>query len=186
LGSTRARAGNARRTRGDELTGMSFWHVVVANAGREEAAARSIGALGIEVYLPRYARRARNSSSVVHRPLFPGYLFVFFSPDESNWPMIFSRRGVKGMILDDGRLPRRVPAAQMDRVRLTADELSSVVHDGPPLSRGQVVKIIAGAFDSFRGVVRRADESKVDVEISVFGRATKTTLPRASVTPINS
>ena len=55
-----------------------MWYVVMANPRAERLAASSIAELGIEVFLPEYVIRVRHGrkSQLVHRPLFPGYLFA--------------------------------------------------------------------------------------------------------------
>lgn len=164
------------------------WHVVETNARNEILAAQSIRELGIEIYLPEYIQRIRHArkSELVRRALFPGYLFARFATDNPHWPRIFSRRGVRSMIMD-GQRPRPVPEDQMQAVRDIAGDYNGVVCEAVPLNKGQVVRIIEGAFTAFPATVIRADETNtLTVQAKVFGRSTDIILPRDHVVPITN
>lgn len=157
------------------------WFVVLSNPRAERLAACSIKELGIDVLLPEYVQRIRRGgkSARIRRPLFPGYLFAAFHWEHPKWPEIFSRRGVRGMLLDLARRPKPIPEDQMEIVRELASEYDALVCESVPLVVGQAVRIIDGAFNGFLAKVKRADSSpNADVEMRIFGRTAKATLPR--------
>ncbi len=49
------------------------------------------------------------------------------------------------------------------------------------LQAGQIVRILSGEFEDFRGVVRRAEHGKVAVDVTVFGRLRPVELDRNEV-----
>lgn len=163
---------------------MDSWYVV--RARDEYLAKRSVGDLGIEVYLPEYQRRIRTSHKVniVLRPLFPNYLFASFDIDTNpKWPLIFSRRGVQGMICDGYQRPKRVPDAQMDWVRSIALGYEDTVYDSVPLSPKDVVTITGGLFKDTQATVRRADPNAVSVTVRTSS-GLEIVLPRDYVEPV--
>ena len=59
------------------------WNVLHVIANREKRVAQHLTARSIEHYLPTFRERSRWSDRVVtiERALFPGYVFVRFSPE---------------------------------------------------------------------------------------------------------
>jgi len=166
---------------------MLAWFVIEANARAEFAAAYAISNLGIEVYLPRYSLRIRRGrrSKVISRAMLPGYLFARFSPDHPRWPDIFSRQGVRAVMVDASQRPKPVPDVQIEVVREIESGLNTDVHERVPLSYGQAVEIICGNFTGCTAFITRADHTpSVSVKAQVFGRATNVTLPREHVRPL--
>lgn len=113
---------------------------------QETTAENEISKLGIEVFLPTYIRAIRHSGKTKRerRMLFPPYFFVSFTWDHPAWQMIFSRRGVAGMITNSYNRPMIVPNAQMAHVRTEAEKYEDVICDDIPFAEGDVVKIITG------------------------------------------
>lgn len=163
------------------------WYVVEANPRAEFSATAAIQALDIEVYLPKYSLRLRRGrrSTVVYRPMLCSYLFVRFAPDHPRWPDIFSRRGVRTMMVDAQQRPKPVPDDQIETVREIERNLNAEVHEKVPLTYGQAVEIIMGNFKGCQAFITRADHTpSVAVRASVFGRSTPVTLPREHVRPL--
>jgi len=161
--------------------------VVQASSGSEHLAAAEIRALGIDVYLPEFVQRIRHArkSRLVRKALFQGYLFVQFDWDDAQWPRIFSRRGVTGMIMDGRQRPRPVPEKQMAEVRKLAGDYEDIILEAVPLTEGQVVKIIEGAFSGFTATVRKNPKgSTVSLQTTIFGQPTPIILPRDHVAPV--
>jgi transcription antitermination factor NusG len=163
------------------------WYVVEANPKAEFSAAHEIAALGIEVYLPKFSLRLRRGrrSSVVYRPMLCSYLFARFPMDHPRWPDIFSRRGVRTMMVDAAQRPKPVPDDQIAVVREIEAALNAEVHERVPLTYGQVIDIIDGKLAGYQGFITRADHTNsVSVKATVFGRSTTVTLPREHVRPL--
>jgi transcription antitermination factor NusG len=163
------------------------WFVVDANPGSVFQAAYEISRLGVEVYAPRFSLRIRKGrrSQVVYRPMLITYLFTRFSIDHPRWPDIFSRRGVRTMMVDASQKPKPVPDDQIDIVREIERGLIAEVHERVPLTYGQAVEIISGNFKGCSAFITRADHTpSVGVKATVFGRSTSVTLPREHVRPL--
>jgi transcriptional antiterminator RfaH len=131
----------------------------------ELEAAENLSAQGFDVFLPMtrtevvdHRRRVVQRS----RPLFPGYIFVWFC---SRWRAVLSTRGVSGVVSmsrdDDGD---RVPSAISDSTMssLVGDVLSSMDDDGfvrlpPRFAPGQVLRVLRGPWEGTEVVLRAND-----------------------------
>ena len=117
---------------------------------------------------------------IVERKLYPGYVFVEMaceedgSVDEQVWFMIKETSGVGDFIGSDGK-PTSMP--DHDVVGMLA--ASEKADDQPALSgmsfsRGELVKITEGSFESFEGEIENVDEKRgiITVVLTLFGRST--------------
>ncbi len=79
---------------------MRHWYAIRTQPRKEELARRQYENQGFEVFLPRvldYRRHARRIEQVL-RPLFPGYLFLFLTPEECKFSAISSTIGAVGPV----------------------------------------------------------------------------------------
>ncbi len=110
---------------------------------------------------------------VIERKMYPGYLFIELLLNDETWYLVRDTSGV-GDFTGAGGLPTPMEDSEIDRM-LKVEE----AHDEPAkikiqLSRGDVVKIKEGTFDSFEGTVESIDDTsgKICVLIEIFGRST--------------
>lgn len=110
---------------------------------------------------------------VIERKMYPGYLFIQLLLNDETWYLVRDTSGV-GDFTGAGGLPTPMEDSEIDRM-LKVEE----AHDEPAkikiqLSRGDVVKIKEGTFDSFEGTVESIDDTsgKISVLIEIFGRST--------------
>jgi len=110
---------------------------------------------------------------VVERKMYPGYLFIQLILNDETWYLVRDTSGV-GDFTGTGGVPTPMDDSEIDRM-LQVEES----HDEPAkikiqLSRGDVVKIKEGTFDTFEGSIESIDETsgKIIVLIEIFGRST--------------
>lgn len=110
---------------------------------------------------------------VVERKMYPGYLFIQLILNDETWYLVRDTSGV-GDFTGTGGVPTPMDDGEIDRM-LQVEE----AHDEPAkikiqLSRGDVVKIKEGTFDTFEGSIESIDETsgKIIVLIEIFGRST--------------
>lgn len=110
---------------------------------------------------------------VVERKMYPGYLFIQLIMNDETWYLVRDTSGV-GDFTGTGGVPTPMDDSEIDRM-LQVEE----AHDEPAkikiqLSRGDVVKIKEGTFDTFEGSIDSIDETsgKIIVLIEIFGRST--------------
>ncbi len=105
---------------------------------------------------------------VIERKKYPSYVFVKMIYNNDLWYMITNTKGVTGFVGPQGKaLP------------LTNDEikrmgLEKVTIDDFNVNVGDSVKVVAGALETFIGVVDEIDveKQKVRVVVQMFGRQT--------------
>lgn len=131
------------------------WFALHAKTCRESFAADNVRGLGVEVFLPqiREERLIRRCRRTVSRPLFAGYFFARFSPEES-LEMVRHARGVLA-VLSTGRFP--IPVAEP----IIAGIQSRLAPDGfvclpkLQLARGARVRIEEGPLAGWIGRLER-------------------------------
>lgn len=131
----------------------------------------------------------------VRRKLFPGYVFVQMdiedddSPGElgESWEVVRGTSGVTGFV---GTSTRPVPLSPEEVQRLLTSvgvAAQPVVEEGPrikiDLKPGEMVRVTAGPFADFSGVISEVNtpQSKVKVLVSIFGRETPVELDFSQV-----
>lgn len=117
----------------------------------------------------------RSGKKVIkERKLFPGYLFIEMVMSDECWYLVRDISGVGDFTGSAGK-PHTMSSLEVDRMLGT--ELAAAAPtkcfsiDFVP---GDTVKVTAGAFDAFDGVVDSIDENsgKITVLIEIFGRPT--------------
>lgn len=126
------------------------WHVLQVVANHEKRVAQNLQVRALEHYLPLYTEKSRWSDRtvVLERPLFAGYVFVRFQPQER--VRVISAPGVLRLLGDDQR--STVSAAEIDRIR---DGLLSgcLLRPHPGLAVGTRVRVRRGVFAGVEGRV---------------------------------
>jgi transcriptional antiterminator RfaH len=162
----------------------SRWHAAQTHPQAERWAEANLKQQGFETCLPMVTERRpdRVTPSMVHLvevPLFPRYVFVKFDRNRTPWGCILSTRGVATLLCLTPHCPTPIRPGVVERLIATADERRIIKRD--VIQEGQAVKIIAGPFADHEGVCLWSSEERVEVMMTCFGRASKTTLDRAQV-----
>lgn len=146
------------------------WYAAYTSANHEKRVAEQMGARGVENFLPLYAnvRRWKNGRVTLHRPLFPGYVFVRIAlRDRLRVQQI---PGVARLVGFDG-----VPAALPDEeIEVLRTSLASGVRAQPHpfLATGRRVRIKSGSLAGIEGIfLRRKGKLRVVVSIGLIQRA---------------
>lgn len=155
------------------------WHVVQTHPHGEARAAGNLRRQGFETYLPciRVSRSHARRIEMVRRPLFPGYLFVSFDPEQQPWRAILSTFGV-ARLLGHGDRPAAVPMAVVDDVRGREDKDGFVQLPVRPFRTGDRLKVVGGPFDGLFGLCQGMSEhDRVAMLLDLLGRAVRVSLP---------
>ena len=107
------------------------------------------------------------------KKLFPGYVIVEMTMANESWHLINETAKVTGFV-GGGKKPRPVPMSQIDALRETLSSGQVAEPIDIAVDKGDSVRITAGPFANFVGVVEqsRPDRQKVRVLVSIFGRST--------------
>jgi transcriptional antiterminator RfaH len=145
------------------LTPPLRWFVVQANPREEQRAQHFLEEKGFQTYLPRMeAVTVRSFKSItVQKPLFPGYLFCFFDPNES---LAFVRwtKGVK-KLLPESVCPVPVEEHVVDAIR-SLEHRDGVIRK-QPLQKNDKVRIARGPLKDILGIFDHwsSDQGRVRV-----------------------
>jgi transcriptional antiterminator NusG len=122
----------------------------------------------VEAFLPRVrmpsARRDRHC--VLERPLFPGYLFVRFTPSREGYIGIASTDSVVRLLGERWDALHPIPDAQVEAVRRIVDS-GERVRPVPWIRLGDRVRIVAGPLAGLEGFVQAWREGRAMFVVSV-------------------
>jgi transcription antitermination factor NusG len=166
------------------------WYCVQANSYQEvNKALASIAALGFEVFAPSFSQPTpttiRLQKPPISRLVFGSYFFVRFHQQRDHWRSIWSAPGVKRIFSASAQQPLIIrtwlikalqefynpPIIKQARVRLIK----------PSYPDGSLVKIKAGSWQGFTGLVEKTEEERIIVLLSLFGQNHPTSFPRDDV-----
>jgi transcriptional antiterminator RfaH len=138
---------------------------------------------GFETFAPNILVTTTRGGAAreARKPLFPGYIFVSFDPDNSNWGAINSTRGIAKLILSDPRRPQPLPRALMTGLRHRCDA-SGLLSPQLELSVGDRIRVLSGPFaDLVTTIETLPSTARIGVLINLMGREVNTTLSRDKI-----
>jgi transcriptional antiterminator NusG len=117
--------------------------------------------------------------------MFPGYIFVQSANTERLQEALKMIPGNSGLLRDRSGVPAVLKQHEVDKM-VTDDETNKNLTLTNTLILGEIVNILGGPFDGFRGTVEEIheDKSKVKVHVMIFGRATPVDLSMDQVSKI--
>ena len=148
---------------GRPLTPALQWFVIQSNPREEERAQHFLEEKGFRTYLPRMEMVSVRAfkSVTVQKPLFPGYLFCHFNPDES---LAYVRwtRGVK-KLLPESVNPVPITIEVIDAIR-SLQQRDGVIRK-QPLGKNDRVRITRGPLKDILGIFDHwaSDQGRVRV-----------------------
>lgn len=161
------------------------WYVVHAYSGYEKRVANSIreqvelkgmqdffGDILVPTESVVEMREGKKRKS--ERKFYPGYVLVHMDMNDDSWHLVKSTPRVMGFIGGTAEKPAPITAKEADtilnRVRDGAEKPTQKTIFEP----GQMVRVVDGPFADFTGSVEKVnyDKSRLQVSVSIFGRAT--------------
>ena len=148
------------------------WYVAQIKANGFDRAVANLARQGFLTFSPmqnktvRHARQLRN----VLRPIFPGYLFVQFGAERSDWRKINSTFGVSRLVSFAKSVPAPVPDALIAglQARCDAQNILLPIRD---IEIGEKVRLLSGAFADFVGEVEdMVGQDNVRVLLDIMGQ----------------
>lgn len=165
------------------------WHCFQIQRGREQSAAREIGAFGFEVCEPmmpaKVVRRGHLVDTTV--PRFPGYMLAAFDRDLPGWQNLLrpmaKRAGIVKVMCDSDWRPIIVPDEAMEAVRAYRPQVLTPTvpyrfTPGEPAnytSAGRTRQVVFVGYDRNRLLVR----------MWILGAERVTEVAAASLEPVN-
>ncbi|MBP5313961.1 MAG: transcription termination/antitermination factor NusG [Eggerthellaceae bacterium] len=108
--------------------------------------------------------------------VFPGYVLVRMEMDDHAWAIVRNTNGVTGFVGAQGK-PAPLTRAEFDKI-MKRSGANVPKKTSVALQVDQAVKVISGPLENFEGKVSEvmAEQGKVKVMVSIFGRETSVEL----------
>ena len=161
------------------------WYVVHAYSGMEKAAERNIreraDRAGME---DKFGRILIPTEEVVEvkggkkrtteRKFFPGYILVEMVLDDESWHLVKHTNKVTGFVGGSRNQPAPISVAEVEAIVHRMEEGADSPRHKVEFEVGEYVRIKEGPFADFNGTVEEVnyDKSKLQVSVTIFGRAT--------------
>lgn len=138
---------------------------------------------GYQTFMPMRQVEVRHARKVktVARPLFPGYIFISFDPESTQWRAINSTYGVSSLIMGGGNAPQSAPIELMQSLLAHCGD-GDLVYPPETLAPGNVVKVVNGPFKDIIATVEALSNSdRIAVLLDLMGRATRVEIARKNL-----
>lgn len=158
------------------------WYVVHTYSGFEEKVKltitdnvqrRGLGDKIAQILIPTEKVMELKSGKKVEssRKFYPGYILINMELDDETWHLVNSTPRVTGFV--GGEKPTPVQQEEID-VIVQQIESGPATQVKAKFDKGDIVRIIDGAFTNFNGFVDDIDEvhNKLRVMVTIFGRQT--------------
>ena len=162
---------------------LAGWFAVWTKSRHEQIVRTQLEQKAIEAFLPTVTRwsRWKDRKKKVDWPLFPGYCFAQFDPDDVL--PVLKCSGVVNIVSVEGR-PAAIPEYELESIRLLVG--SDLQFDPCPLIReGMMVEVVHGPLRGVVGRLLRKDVRKASLVLSVdlIGQAVSVEVDAADVKP---
>ena len=117
------------------------------------------------------------------RKFYPGYVLVQMEMDEQTWHLVRDVPKVLGFI--GGTSDKPAPISEKEALRILQRVEEGVDKPRPKVlfEPGQVVRVVAGPFNDFNGVVESVnyEKNRLQVAVQILGRSTPVELDFSQV-----
>lgn len=163
------------------------WYVIHSYSGYEKKVkdnlATRISSMHMEdsiyeVVIPTEKRmRFKGGRKVeVEEKMFPGYLLVRMKMDDNSWHAVRNTPGVTSFVtMGNNVKPSPLSKREVERfLGLKEKAAKAAIRFRPAWKIGETIRVTAGPFADFNGVVEdiNVDQEKVKVLVEIFGRDT--------------
>ncbi len=144
------------------------WFALLTKSNFENVVYERIYQKNIEIFLPKVKIKSRRKkkTTMIDRPLFPGYIFVKTACNPKAYLDILKTPGAV-RLLGNVESPVPVPSTQIDSLRiLTKSETEVITGDSTKLKKGTPVMITDGPMSGFKGIfIKYKGKNRVVVDI---------------------
>ncbi|HLS50883.1 MAG TPA: transcription termination/antitermination protein NusG [Burkholderiaceae bacterium] len=121
--------------------------------------------------------------SITERRIFPGYVLVEMELTDDTWHLVRSTNRVTGFLGGSGNRPTPISDAEVEKILSQMEEGVEKPRPKVLFEVGEMVRVKEGPFADFNGNVEDVnyEKSKVQVSVTIFGRATPVELDFSQV-----
>ena len=154
------------------------WFILQFKSNSHHQAVKNLTQQGFETFLPLHDTTSRKLSRFINtsKPLFPGYMFIKFDREKSDWHKINNTYGVLRLITFNSLL-KAIPTKFVDSLMKRYD-LSGKLIPVKKLKKGDQAKILKGPFANFIATVEKYEsDQRIWIFMDLMGRKTKIRTP---------
>lgn len=109
----------------------------------------------------------------VQRKVFPGYVLVRMDLDDDSWYVVRNTPAVTGFVGPPGAKPFPLSIREVEAILHEPEEGEEII-PSVDYEEGENIRVTSGPFADFTGTISEinADQSKLKVLVSIFGRET--------------
>jgi len=143
------------------------WFAVYTRSRHEQKVDRQLHNVGVATFLPmiEVVSRRWDRKKIIHRPLFPGYLFVNILPVSEHFLNIIRTPSVCYILGRNGQ-PAPIADQEVDSLKLMLAEQRDVRHH-PFLKKGAKVRVTCGALKGAVGILVNEDSRRRRLVVSI-------------------
>jgi len=174
------------------------WYVVHAYSGYEKQVMRSlherVQLAGMEDYFgeilvptEEVVEMRGGQKRKSERKFFPGYVLVQMEMTEATWHLIKDTPRVLGFIGGTADKPAPITEKEAQAILRRVADSGDKPRPKTLFEPGETVRVVDGPFADFNGVVEEVnyDKSRVQVAVTIFGRATPVELEFSQVEKVS-
>ncbi len=161
------------------------WFALRLRSNYERTTLSHLRERGYEEFAPSYQveKRWSDRTKQIEQFLFPGYIFCRFNPNDRL--SILTAPGVVDVV-GFGKLPERIPDAEIERVRRMVDS-GLPVTPYPYVQVGQAVLIERGPLTGVEGIlVEVKGKARLVVSVELLRRSVSAEVDRNAIRPIQT
>lgn len=152
---------------------MFNWYALYVKSRHEFVVQEELRRKGVETYLPSVerSRQWKDRRKFIKYPLFPGYLFVYMSPDPEKYLRVLKTRGAVTLVSMERGYPTPVAPEEIH-------SLKTVIESGKDfdvyshIKEGARVRVKRGPLDGAEGILKKKEDQYVFlVNIEILGRS---------------
>jgi transcription antitermination factor NusG len=160
---------------------LESWFAIWTRSRHEQVVREQLDKKQIDAFLPTIAKwsRWKDRKKKIDWPLFPGYCFARFDPD--NALAVLKCSGVVSIVSFEGK-PAPIPDYELDSIRLLVS--SDLQFDPcPMIKEGMLVEVVHGPLRGVIGRLMRKDPGRARLVLSVdlIGQAVSVEVDAADV-----
>ena len=162
---------------------MESWFAIWTRSRHEQVVRAQLETKHIDAFLPTITRwsRWKDRKKKIDWPLFPGYCFARFDPDDAL--PVLKCSGVVNIVSFEGK-PAPIPAYELESIRMLV--ASDLTFDPCPLIKeGMMVEVTHGPLRGVVGRLMRKDHERARLVLAVdlIGQAVSVEVDAADVKP---
>lgn len=161
------------------------WYVVHAYSGYEKRVANALKEqVELKGMQDKFGEILVPTESVVEmrdgkkrkseRKFYPGYVLVQMEMEDDSWHLVKDTPRVMGFIGGTAERPAPITEREADTILQRVQEGVDTPTQKTIFEPGEVIRVIDGPFADFNGTVEKVnyEKSRLQVSVSIFGRAT--------------